>query len=244
MEETKIINFFGLDVSVNILLSLLTTVILVFAICVWMTRQLSVDKPGKPQIMLEALVDFIKGIIRDTMEGSYSDHYVYISMALFLFLIIANFLGLPLIIHVGEFSYWKSPTADGMVAFTLAIIMNIISHILGMRDQGVGTYWVNTYLKPNPLMLPIKVGEEIINLFTLALRLFGNIYAGEVLLNLISGMGNHFGVATWLVGIPLQIIWQGFSMFIGAIQAYIFVTLSLVYLSHKVKHPHHDETVS
>ena len=238
MEETKIISLFGLDVSVNILLSLLTTVILVFAICVWMTRQLSVDKPSKSQVLLEVFVDFIKGIIRDTMEGSYSDHYVYICMALFLFLIVANFLGLPLIVHVHEFSYWKSPTADGMVAFTLAVIMNIISHILGMRDQGIGAYWVNTYFKPSPALLPIKVGEELINLFTLALRLFGNIYAGEVLLNLISQLGNHFGVATWLVGIPLQAIWQAFSMFIGAIQAYIFVTLSLVYLSHKVKHPH------
>ena len=240
MEETKIISILGIDFSLNIVLSLITTVVLVLLLCLWMTKTLSVDKPSKPQVMLEWLIEFIKGIIRDTLDGGYSDVYVVISLALFLFLIIANFLGLPFIVHVHEFSYWKSPTADAVVAFSLAVIMNIISHILGMKSQGIGKYWVNTYFKPNLLALPVKVIEEVINLFTLALRLFGNIFAGEVLLNLISTLGNKFGIATWFVGIPLQMIWQGFSIFIGAIQAYIFVTLSLVYLSHKLEHKHEN----
>ncbi|MGY4105665.1 F0F1 ATP synthase subunit A [Ignavigranum ruoffiae] len=237
MEETKIINLFGIDMSFNVLVSLIVTVVIVFILCILMTRNLSVDKPSRPQVILESLIDFIKGIIHDTIEGSYQDAYIIISLALFLFLLVANFLGLPFIVHIHEQSYWKSPTADAVVALSLAVIMNLISHILGMRAQGVGKYWVNTYLKPNIVLMPVKIVEEVINIFTLALRLFGNIFAGEVLLNLISSVGNKFGLATWLVGIPLQMIWQAFSLFIGCIQAYIFVTLSLVYLSHKVEIP-------
>lgn len=244
MEETKIINLFGLDLSLNLVLSLIVTVALVFLVCILMTRKLSIDKPSRPQVILESLIDFIKGIIRDTLDGAYADIYVIISLSLFLFLMIANFLGLPFIIHFHEVSYWKSPTADAVVALTLAVVMNLISHILGMKAQGMGKYWVNTYFKPSVVMFPIKVVEEIINIFTLALRLFGNIFAGEVLLNLISSVGNLFGLASWTFGIPLQMVWQGFSLFIGAIQAYIFVTLSLVYLSHKVEIPHDTEPVS
>lgn len=236
MDQTKVINLLGMDFSLNVLLSLFVTVVIVFIICKLLTRKLSVDKPGKAQVILEWLIDFIKGIIKETISGKYQDAYLVVSMALFLFLIVANYLGLPLIVKVGEVSYWKSPTADAVVALSLAVMMNIISHILGMRTQGIGKYWYNNYIHPGLYMIPVKLIEEIINTLTLALRLFGNIFAGEVLLNLISGVGNVFGFATWIVGIPLQMVWQGFSMFVGAIQAYIFVTLSLVYLSHKVDH--------
>ena len=116
------------------------------------------------------------------------------------------------------------------------MMMNIISHIYGMQAKGAGRYWKETYLVPT---MPIKIIEELINLLTLAMRLFGNIFAGEILLALVASMGNSFGVATWLVGIPIQMVWQGFSIFIGAIQAYVFVTLSMVYLSEKVPEGQH-----
>ncbi|MDU4240584.1 MAG: F0F1 ATP synthase subunit A, partial [Limosilactobacillus fermentum] len=72
------------------------------------------------------------------------------------------------------------------------------------------------------------------NFLTLGLRIFGNIYAGELLLKLLAGMAFSHGIPTMIVSLPLEIIWQGFSVFIGAIQAYVFVTLTTVYISRKV----------
>ncbi|MDK7119537.1 F0F1 ATP synthase subunit A, partial [Streptococcus oralis] len=83
--------------------------------------------------------------------------------------------------------------------------------------------------------LPINVMEEFTNFLTLSLRLYGNIYAGEVLLTLIGNDFAHsFGIGTIILSAPLTIIWQGFSVFIGSIQAYVFVTLSMVYIGKKV----------
>ena len=82
-------------------------------------------------------------------------------------------------------------------------------------------------------MFPIKIIEEFANTLTLGLRLYGNIFAGEILLGLLAT-----GLATGVVGniaaaLPM-LIWLGFSVFVGAIQSYIFTMLTMVYLSHKV----------
>jgi F-type H+-transporting ATPase subunit a len=86
-------------------------------------------------------------------------------------------------------------------------------------------------------MFPIKIIEEFANTLTLGLRLYGNIYAGEILLGLLAaslatGVGGHLAAA-----VPM-LVWQGFSVFVGAIQAFIFTMLTMVYLSHKVSHDH------
>ena len=72
---------------------------------------------------------------------------------------------------------------------------------------------------------------------TLGLRLYGNIFAGELLLSLLAGLvvSSAWG---WIIGIPGLIVWQGFSIFVGSIQAYIFIMLSMVYMSHKVADTH------
>ncbi len=83
-------------------------------------------------------------------------------------------------------------------------------------------------------MLPFKIIEEFTNTMTLGFRLYGNIFAGEVLLSLLASMAS----VTLVGAIIPMILWQGFSLFVGAIQAFIFTTLSMVYMSHKVIDDH------
>lgn len=116
---------------------------------------------------------------------------------------------------------------------TLALCAVTLSHFAGVARQGVKGYFAD-YFKPFSLMFPIKLVEEFSNFLTLGLRIFGNIYAGELLLKLLAGMAFSHGIPTMIVSLPLEIIWQGFSVFIGAIQAYVFVTLTTVYISRKV----------
>ena len=73
---------------------------------------------------------------------------------------------------------------------------------------------------------------------TLGLRLYGNIYAGEVLLGLLAGTLAFSGLAGFIGAIVPTLVWQGYSIFVGSIQAFIFVTLTMVYLSHKVSDDH------
>ena len=88
-----------------------------------------------------------------------------------------------------------------------------------------------------PFLAPLKVIEEFANTLTLGLRLYGNIFAGEILIGLLATLGasSAFGLIGALVP---SLAWLGFSVFIGAIQAFIFVMLTMVYMSHKVSTDH------
>ena len=82
-------------------------------------------------------------------------------------------------------------------------------------------------------MFPIKIIEEFANTLTLGLRLYGNIYAGEILLRFNCRRFSNRGWSDILRALPM-LVWQGFSVFVGAIQAFIFTMLTMVYMSHKV----------
>lgn len=133
-----------------------------------------------------------------------------------------------------DITLWKSPTADPIVTMTLAGLVLLMGHFLSVQRFGFKTYLVNSFAKPLPFLLPIKILEEFTNLLTLSLRLYGNIYAGEVLLSLVANLGVSHGLLVTPIAILLEMVWIGFSIFISCIQAYIFVTLTMVYTSHKV----------
>jgi len=145
-------------------------------------------------------------------------------------------LGLPFSVVVGHDLWWKSPTADPAITLTLAIMVMGLSHYYGIRMKGFSEY-SKDFIRPMPFLFPLKIIEEFANTLTLGLRLYGNIYAGEVLLTLIAGLATS-GIPGLLAGSVTMVAWQGFSIFIGAIQAFIFTMLTMVYLSHKVSHDH------
>jgi len=116
----------------------------------------------------------------------------------------------------------------------LALLVLTLSHYLGTEKMGLGGYIKNSFFTPAGLF-PIKLMEEFTNVITLGLRLYGNIFAGEVLLSLIASVVTSTGWITLPLVIPLEMIWIAFSLFIGSIQAFVFTTLSMVYISHKIE---------
>ncbi|QLE66981.1 ATP synthase A chain [Furfurilactobacillus rossiae] len=191
-------------------------------------------KPTGGQNILEWIIDFTNGIVRGQLPGRDGGQLGLFAFTAFLFVFFANQLGLFLQVSVNGVDYVRSPTANPVVTLTMAMVTLALAHYLGVVKFGFGGYISNSYLKPFAALLPINLVEEFTNLLTLALRLYGNIFAGETLLKLIGGMAFSHGLPTIIVALPLEIVWQGFSVFIGAIQAYVFVTLSTVYISRKV----------
>lgn len=193
-------------------------------------------KPKGKQNVLEFIVDFVRGIVSDNIPKKEVNDYHLLGFTFFMFILVSNILGLvtKVIIFPDEISLWKSPTADPLVTLTLALIAIVLTHFYGVRKQGLKGYFVNSFMKPTAILLPIKIIEEFTNVLTLGLRLYGNIFAGEILLSLIANLGAS-KPAYFVLALPLEVIWQTFSLFIGAVQAFIFVTLMMVYLSHKVE---------
>ncbi|KGO32095.1 hypothetical protein Q757_03090 [Oenococcus alcoholitolerans] len=124
------------------------------------------------------------------------------------------------------------------MTLTLALISMVVAHFAGVARFGLKGYFKNTFLRPFPAMFPLEILDQLTNLLTLGLRIYGNIFAGELLLNLIASLAlpnnSLSSPIGFIVAIPLELIWQGFSVFIGAIQAFVFTTLTSVYISQMI----------
>ncbi|MDR1568676.1 MAG: F0F1 ATP synthase subunit A [Streptococcaceae bacterium] len=218
----------------TVLMMTILTCAIVFGLIYWASRNMKLRPKGK-QNVLEYAVEFVAGVIKDNLPANELTNFHLLGFVLFAFLLIANNIGLVTHIVVAQdTSLWKSPTADPIVTMTLAGLVLILGHYLGVQRFGFKGYLVNTFARPLPFLVPIKILEEFTNLLTLSLRLYGNIFAGEVLLSLLAKLGVSHGLLNMPIAILGSVLWIGFSIFISCIQAYIFVTLTMVYTSHKV----------
>jgi F-type H+-transporting ATPase subunit a len=119
-----------------------------------------------------------------------------------------------------------------------------LTHYYGIKMKGAAEYG-RDFFKPLPFLFPLKIIEEFANTLTLGLRLYGNIFAGEILLTLLAGLATSgylesfaSGIFGTVLAVVPMLLWQSFSIFVGAIQAFIFVMLTMVYMAHKVSHDH------
>lgn len=211
-------------------------------------RNLTSGKPGKLQNILEWVFDFVKNLISENMDYKKGAPLLSYLVTLITFVFFSNMLGLipnffALIppIHSIEFAkineifhgaVLMSPTAD--VNITLALALLTIFLVLGMGVKHKGAGYFHHFIEPNPVFLPIHLLDFVSKPATLAFRLFGNIYAGEVLIAvilMIPGIWAFGGV------LPMP-IWLGFCIFIGAIQSFVFTVLTIAYVSQAVADDH------
>ena len=223
METTSnpTVSLFGIDFDLTILAMSLLTVIIVFGVVFWSSRKMTIKPKGK-QNVLEFIYEFVNSTISQNL-GKFTKNYSLLLFVIFTFVFTANNLGLLVSVKSEHYNFWTSPTSNFGVTITLSLIITLISHIEGIRKKGFKGY-LKGYLSPYPAMLPMNILEQLTNLASLALRLFGNIYSGEVLTGLILK----------LVSFALNLVWVAFSAFIGFIQAYVFIILSSNYIGDKV----------
>lgn len=220
-----------LSVNLANVFMIIVTFTIVLVLSILGARNLKM-KPTGVQNVMEWILDFVKGIIDDTMDWKTGKRFLPLAITLFLFILVANLLGVMTTIIIDDKVWWTSPTADPVVTLTLSTMVIVLSHYYAIKLRGMKHY-VKGYFTPVWFLFPIKIIEEFANTLTLGLRLFGNMFAGGVLLMLLVGLAKK-GLWGFLAGAIPFIAWQGFSVFIGAIQAFIFAMLSMVYISHKV----------
>ncbi|MEC5424467.1 F0F1 ATP synthase subunit A [Virgibacillus sp. C22-A2] len=224
-----------LDFNLSNVLMIAITSLIVFVLCVLGARKLQM-KPTGAQNFMEWILEFIKGIINDTMDWRTGKVFLPLALTLFTYILVGNMLGVMTNGVFGHDLWWKSPTADPGITLTLSTMVIVLTHYYGIKLRG-GKEYAKDYFRPLPFLFPIKIIEEFANTLTLGLRLFGNLYAGEVLLALLVGLTTS-SVLGFVGGAIPFLAWQGFSIFIGGIQAFIFTMLAMVYMSHKVSEEH------
>ena len=233
--EPPIVEFLGLYFNLANILMITVASLIVFIIALLSTRTLAM-KPTGMQNFFEWVMDFVKNIINSTMDWKTGGRFHVLGITVMMYIFVANMLGLPFSVVIDGQLWWKSPTADPVVTLTLATLIVGLSHYYAIVLKGTAEYG-KEFFRPFWFMFPIKLIEEFANTLTLGLRLYGNIYAGEILLTLLAS-GLATGVGGHLAAIIPMLAWQGFSVFVGAIQAFIFTMLTMVYLSHKVSTDH------
>lgn len=188
------------------------TGLLVFLIVFPATRHMKIV-PDRWQNAIEMIVE----ALCEKFEGTLGPNYrkaVTVLLTLFMFIFVGNELGLLPTAHL-----IVSPTNDLNTTLGLAVGSSIIIHILYIQNKG-GVKYLKHFFEPFVPFVVINLMEEISKPLTLAMRLFGNILAGEILLEVLQDLAP--------IGVPM--LWIAFSLVIGLIQAFIFTILVTAYL--------------
>ena len=206
----------GMQVNMDTIFTTWLTALIVFLVVFAASRGKKLVPTGV-QNCVEILVEGLLSQFEKNVGPKYRQ-VVPALLTLFLFILTANQLGLLPTEHLTA-----SPTSDINTTLGLALAVTRRIHVLCIANQVVGK-WIKHFFEPFPVFVFINLVEEISRPVTLAMRLFGNILAGEILLELL------YALCPWLI----PIIWIAFSVFVGCVQAYIFTTLSSVYLKHSL----------
>jgi len=227
-------HFLGMTFNMDTIYSTLVAGTIVVLLGFWarsaLTKRPDDHVPSKIQLIWESVVKEVQTQVEDNL-GRVHPFVVPLAVALFFFILIANWLELIPSELNHEAHLLPAPTSDTNLTYAMAILVMVGVWTYGIRQKGLKAY-LKHFVEPYPVLLPLNVLEELVKPITLALRLFGNIFAGGIMLALIAGL------ITWQVGdIPaggvlgafFNIIWKLFDMAIGAIQAFIFALLTVLY---------------
>jgi F-type H+-transporting ATPase subunit a len=212
-----IIPFMGREIILNIEVMIITWIVisglLVFG---YLASRRAGMLPGPVQVLGELFVSMIYGLTEDALEEQ-GKTYAPLICALFMFLLACNWIGM--------FPHMHEPTKDLNTPLSLGIMGFCIAHYAGIRSKGIGKYLAE-YCHPIFLMAPLNVIGELAKVVSISFRLFGNIMGGSIIILVVSYL-------TYSVLLPPFLNFF-FVIFIGAIQAFVFTMLTLVYIAVQV----------
>ena len=209
-----------------VMCGLITLTVLVLGL--YLRSRLSVENPGRVQIVLEDMVALVGGMLDEDI-GHKGRRYITLVATIGTFVLIGNLMGLvPGLIPA---------TMDINVTLGCALTVWVYYHWQGMKEQGVGAYLKHFAAPPGipaflaPIMLPIEIISHLSRVLSLSIRLFGNVF-GEKLVVLILA-----SIVPFVVPLPIMFL----GVIIGTLQAFIFMKLTMIYLSAAVatEHEHH-----
>jgi F-type H+-transporting ATPase subunit a len=205
----------------HVVMEILVAILLV-ALLFFLRARLSVERPGITQHIFEIIRDFVMGEADDQV-GHDGHRHVTLFMALFLFILMGNLIGL--------IPGFISPTQAIYVPAGCAIVAFIYYNIVGLKKNGLWKY-TKHFFGPipvmAPLMLPIEIISHLARPLSLTIRLFANMYAGEKVTLTFLGL-------TYLV---VPSIFMGLHVFVALLQAYIFMLMTMIYVAGAVAEEH------
>ena len=200
-------------------------VAVVAIVCGIMRSRLSVEHPGKFQIVLEDLVTAVVGLLEEWI-GPDGRRYLPLIATLGLFILLGNYAGLV--------PGLMAPTSSINVTLGCALTIWVYYHYQGIRENGIAKYIAHFWAPPGApwwigfIMFPIELISHTSRVMSLSLRLFGNIFGEELVIVIL------FSLVPFVVPLPMMFL----GLITGGLQAFIFVLLSIIYLQGAVAVEH------
>ncbi len=226
-------------------------------------RRATTGVPGKFQLFVEVLVNFIDNQVKDTFHGT-SNLIAPLALTIFCWILLFNIMDLvpvdllPAAAHQAGFEHLKVvPSTDLNATFAMSISVFVLMIFYSVKMKGFIGFISELTLHPftaknvfvQALLVPVNFLLESVTLLarpvSLSLRLYGNLYAGEMIflllaaLTLSQGLGSLASIGGWtwiIVQIALGFVWSVFHVLIIVLQAFIFMVLTIVYLALASEH--------
>ena len=196
-------------------------VLLLMVLALVLRSRLSVDRPGKLQHIFELFYDFVKGQAEDQV-GHEAHRYLAFFGTIFIFILFCNLIGI--------IPAFESPTKFASVTCGCALATFLYYNLMGVREHGFK--YILHFMGPKwwlaPLMFPIEIISHLARPLSLTVRLYANMFAGEQVTLVFLQMTKFL----------IPVIFMGLHVFVGVVQAYIFMLLTMAYVGGSVAQEH------
>jgi F-type H+-transporting ATPase subunit a len=222
----------GMTVNTDTVLSTAIAAVIVIALAFFLRSKVtSTGVPSGVQLFWEAITVQMRGQIEAAIGMRIAPFVLPLAVTIFVFILISNWLSvLPLQYKEGGHSVELLTPAAGDINYVLALALFVFVcyHAAGVWRRGIIGYPIKVLKGHVAFLAPINLVEELAKPISLSLRLFGNIFAGGILVSLIALF------PAWIMWAP-NAIWKSFDLFVGAIQAFIFSILTILYFSQAME---------
>jgi F-type H+-transporting ATPase subunit a len=230
-------HWLGMTVNTDTVLATAIAGLVVIALAFFLRAKVtSTGVPSGVQLFWEAITIQMRGQIEQAIGMKIAPFVLPLAVTLFVFILVANWISvLPVQYGTADgktHELLKPPAADINFVLALALFVFLCYHAAGIWRRGIIGHPIKVLKGHVAFLAPINLVEEIAKPISLSLRLFGNIFAGGIMVSLIA-------LFPWYIQWLPNAIWKTFDLFVGLIQAFIFALLTILYFSQSMEMDEH-----
>jgi F-type H+-transporting ATPase subunit a len=231
--QHETVKWFGMTVNIDTVLATAIAAVIVIALAFFLRAKVtSTGVPSGVQLFWEAITVQMRNQIETAIGMRIAPFVLPLAVTLFVFILIANWLSVLPVQYTDKSGHThellQPPASDINFVLALALFVFVSYHAAGIWRRGIIGYPLKLLRGHVAFLAPINLVEELAKPISLSLRLFGNMFAGGILVALIALF------PPYIMWAP-NAIWKSFDLFVGAIQAFIFALLTILYFSQSME---------
>ncbi|NUS44240.1 MAG: F0F1 ATP synthase subunit A [Mycobacteriaceae bacterium] len=222
----QVVHWLGMDFNLDTIIATSIAALIVIGLAFYLRAKITSGVPNKVQLFFEAVTVQMRDQIEGAIGMKIAPFALPLAVTLFVYILISNWLSV-LPVQYGDGELFAPPASDINFVFALALFVFVFYHAAGVRRRGFFTHLKQLVKGHAAGLAPINVIEELAKPVSLSLRLFGNMFAGGVMIALIAMF------PAYIMWAP-NAIWKTFDLAVGLIQAFIFSLLTILYFSQSM----------